>query len=310
MSRARVIFLGNNERTLQTLLRCDDVDVVAAVYERDHGLAHTGRCDTELRGRGGCLVAVPKDTPAELPALLQRFGPCDLILVSIFTILPKAVLDYPRCGCMNIHPSLLPHYKGAHPLQWVLLNGEAATGVSFMHLERHIDAGGIYHKVEIPITDDDDALTLAGKVDAAVDEHLPAILPRVLSGELRPQPQKEAGSYFPPLTAAVRYVNFRRMSARKVHNLTRSQVAYGGCMTTWNQKRLSFSRSRILEETSTAAWGGRILAVEAGPAEGDPAEANDAEVVWLHVQCVRGSVALQSRDPAVATLRGGDVLGT
>lgn len=294
----RLLFLGNNERSLQALLRCN-VCITAAVHEAGHDLTHTGLCDEQLLQQGGKVIEIPKDDQQALHEVLKEFRRPDLCLVSFFTILSKRILDFPFHGCLNIHPSLLPYYKGPHPIKWALINGESTIGITFMDLMTKIDTGGIYKQIEIPVHDDDNTLTLLEKVNDTVDKHLPAVIEGVLEGTLSAQPQTEPGSYYPKLTPAVRFINFKTMTARDIHNITRSQVKYGGSISTFRQRKIIFGRSRIVEEHSVGERVGRICTIDLSESS-----------AGLVVQSIKGTVELYTRSKRGKLLHENDILGT
>ncbi len=222
-----VIFIGNNEKTLITLLNAN-IKLLAAIHEKEHDLQFCPATIRLLSTRAVPEIAIEKNSRPALAAALTNIPAADLFVVSVFGILPDAILKRPRLGCLNIHPSLLPEYKGPYPVQWCLINGERQSGVTFMKLDSGIDTGGVYRTVPLEITDADDTRTIMDRQDRLIDEHLEDVVHGILTGELKAMPQTEPGSYFPKLTAEIRFVNFRLMTARMVHNITRSQVRYGG----------------------------------------------------------------------------------
>jgi methionyl-tRNA formyltransferase len=298
MNKCHIVYCGNNEKTLQTLLKCD-VEIDAYIYEAEHDLPHSGQYDQGIISRGKKVFKIPKDNQAELLKVLKKLDEPDFLLIHVFTILSLEALEFPKLGCMNIHPSLLPEYKGAHPIKWALINGEREIGVTFMKLDTGIDTGGIYRQVRIDVTDEDDYFSLSEKVDNQVEQLLPEVLQEVFQGNLQAEPQRPGGSYFPKLTAEIRYLNFRKMTARNIHNLTRSQVKYGGSITTFKQKRITFHSSRILEE-DLPGNAGEILRLKNKTEQG----------LSVVVQTIRGKVELFTKDEKVYRLTKGDKLGT
>ncbi|MBN1764836.1 MAG: hypothetical protein JW860_06225 [Sedimentisphaerales bacterium] len=295
-----IIFLGNNEHALSALLNCN-VNILAVVHERDHDLEFSHSYDQEIIAKNGKVISVEKNCRGDLEKNLAQLPPADLLVVSYFSILSAWSLNLARLGCLNIHPSLLPEYKGPHPIKWCLINGEKTTGVTFMSLVPQIDAGGIYHQEKCEITDEDDALTLFDKLNNLVQKALSPVMDKILSGQLQARPQTGPGSYFPKLSGDIRYINFKKMTARDIHNLTRSQVKYGGSLATWNQKRLAFGRSAILEENSQNDRPGQIIAIR-----------KKNTTSCFEVICRKGTVELyyDAEDPKAAQVPQGDWLGT
>jgi methionyl-tRNA formyltransferase len=124
---------------------------------------------------------------------LRAWAP-DLIVVAAFgQILRQDVLDLPAQGCINVHASLLPRWRGASPIQAAILHGDAETGVTIMRMDAGLDTGPILSQRAIPIAPDDTAASLSEKLAALGADLLMETLPRYLSGELLPTPQPEEG---------------------------------------------------------------------------------------------------------------------
>ncbi|MCL6457312.1 MAG: methionyl-tRNA formyltransferase [Gorillibacterium sp.] len=146
----------------------------------------------------------------------------DLIVTAAYgQILPKAILDLPRYGCINIHGSLLPKYRGGAPIQYAVMNGEAVTGVTIMYMAEGLDTGDMLTKVEVPITDEDTAGTLFTKLSVEGAALLRHTLPELLAGKLQAEPQNEAdATYAPTIKREDERIDWEQ-SARKVFNQIR-----------------------------------------------------------------------------------------
>ncbi len=194
-----VVFMGSPEFALPSLKRlAEHYHVVGVVTQPDRPA-----------GRGMVLTPPPiKPLAQELgiatiqPAKLREPGAWeqlqawqpDLIVVTAFgQILRQNVLDLPRFGCINVHASLLPRWRGAAPIQAALLNGDPVTGVTIMRMDAGVDTGPILSQREEPIRPEDNAETLAQRLAASGADLLVETLPRYLGGELQPRPQPEEG---------------------------------------------------------------------------------------------------------------------
>jgi methionyl-tRNA formyltransferase len=123
------------------------------------------------------------------------------VVLAYGRILPAKVLEAPRRGCMNLHASLLPRYRGAAPIQWAIMRGETTTGISLMQMDEGLDTGPVYAHRELPILPDDDAGTLSAKLADLAAEVVRVDLPKAVRGELALVPQDHASATFaPPLT--------------------------------------------------------------------------------------------------------------
>lgn len=196
---ARVVFMGSPDFALPSLRAlATNFDVVGVVTQPDRPA-----------GRGKQLTASPVKLFAQkagIPLIqperlrqpeaieqLRAWAP-DVIVVAAFgQILRQAVLDLPPHGCINVHASLLPRWRGAAPIQAAILHGDAETGVTIMKMDAGLDTGPMLSQRAIPIQPDDTAGSLSEKLSALGADLLVESLPKYLSGELTPKPQPEEG---------------------------------------------------------------------------------------------------------------------
>lgn len=130
---------------------------------------------------------------------LSRYRPEAIIVVAYGHILPKWLLDLPRLGCINVHASLLPKYRGAAPIQWSLIRGETVTGVTTMRIDVGLDTGDILLKREVAIGDEDSAETLGARLSQIGADLLVETLRRLEHGDLQPQHQDHALATLAPI---------------------------------------------------------------------------------------------------------------
>jgi methionyl-tRNA formyltransferase len=145
----------------------------------------------------GLTVLQPKRARDE--AFIQEIRTLapDLIIVAAYgQILPQALLDVPRFGCLNVHASLLPRYRGAAPIQWAILDGLPETGVTIMKMDAGLDTGPMLTKVTTPIAPDDTAGTLHDRLARLGADLLLTTIPRYVSGEIIPEPQPANGASY------------------------------------------------------------------------------------------------------------------
>jgi methionyl-tRNA formyltransferase len=136
------------------------------------------------------------------------------VVLAYGRILPRAVLDVPRLGCVNLHASLLPKFRGAAPIQYAIWSGDTTTGISLMQMEEGLDTGPVFCRRELAIDASDDAGTLAARLAELAQTVVEQDLPRVLSGELRAVPQDEAlASLAPPIEKAECALDFNKSAA-------------------------------------------------------------------------------------------------
>lgn len=201
MPPLRLVFLGTPElaRTLLvTLVSEPSFEVVAAVVQPDrpvgrglHRVPPPVKVEAQLRG-----LSVLQPVSARDPALLESLRTLnpDLMVVAAYgQILPQALLDLPRYGCLNVHTSLLPRWRGAAPIQWALASGDPETGVTLMRMEAGLDTGPIVASVRTPITDEDTGQTVHDRLATLGAQLLREAVPNYVSGHLIPQPQPAEG---------------------------------------------------------------------------------------------------------------------
>ena len=114
--------------------------------------------------------------------IISEMNPDIIITCAYGQIIPKSILDIPKYGCINIHASLLPKYRGAAPIQWAILNGDNKTGITLMYMDEHMDTGDIIDKAECTITPDDDIATLHNKLSILGKDLLASNLLSIMKG--------------------------------------------------------------------------------------------------------------------------------
>lgn len=159
----------------------------------------------------------------------------DLIVTAAYgQLLTKAVLDMPKFGCINIHASLLPKYRGGAPIHHAVMAGEAVTGVTIMYMAEGLDTGDTLSRVEVPILDTDTTGTMYDKLGEAGAELLLQTLPELLAERLRPVPQNhEQATYARNITRADEKIDWNR-SSMEIYNQVRGLYPWPGAYTIWN----------------------------------------------------------------------------
>lgn len=161
----------------------------------------------------------------------------DVIVVAAFgQLLPQTILDIPPCGVINIHPSILPKYRGAAPIQWAVINGEKETGVSLMLLDQGEDTGDVISIDKIRISDEDTALTVHDKLANLGAKRLAALLSNLHKEKppsAMPQNHKNA-THAPRLTKEIGHINWNH-NASDIHNLIRGTIGWPGASTIYGE---------------------------------------------------------------------------
>ena len=183
----------------------------------------------------------------EAYALLCSLDPDIIIVAAYGKILPKSIIDLPQYGCVNVHASLLPKYRGAAPIQWAVLNGEKETGVTIMQMNEGLDTGDILIQKSIPINDDDTAESMFDKLAGLGAAMMRDALPLIERGELTPIPQDDAlSTYSPMIDKSLCDIDWS-MSADQVHNRVRGLYSWPIAQTVYNGKKLRIFRTSVTD---------------------------------------------------------------
>jgi len=226
-------------------------------------------------GRGRSLVyspvkqaahtwGLPVVQPARLKqaevAALAELAPEVIVVAAFGQILPPAVLEIPSYGCINIHPSLLPRYRGASPVAAAILAGDEFTGVSIMLMDRGLDTGPILARAQIPILAEDTTGSLTGKLSQIAARLLLEVLVGRLRGDITPQPQNEAeASYCRLITKAEAEIDWH-LPAVDSWRRVRAFQPWPGYYTRWRGRQLKILKAVPLSEEG-AVGAGRVVAL-------------------------------------------------
>lgn len=187
--------------------------------------------------------------------VLKELSP-DLIVVTAYgQILPEEILNLPKYGCINIHASLLPAYRGAAPINWCILNGETKTGVTSMQMDKGLDTGDMLLRRETEIGENETYQELYDRLAVMGGEVLADTLKAVEEGTLAPEKQDDSLScYSPMITKSMSALDFSK-SAKELHNTVRGVTGF----TLMGGKRLKIFRSVIENGTDEKAANGEIV---------------------------------------------------
>ncbi len=287
--------MGSPEFAVPSLERLAQlVDLVGVITQPDRpagrGKALTPPPVKQTALRLGLPVFQPERLRApEAFAQLQSWAP-DLIVVTAFgQILRQNVLDLPRYGCINVHASLLPRWRGAAPIQAALLHGDSETGVTIMKMDAGVDTGPILAQKSEPILAEDDAATLSTRLAHIGADLLVATLPGYLDGEIKPQPQPTEGAvYAPMLKKEDGLLDFNR-PAEELVNRVRAFNPWPGAFTYYQGNFLKIQKARALPDPALPPG-------KRGSAGGFPA-----------IGCGRGLLVLEIVQPAGKKAMPGDV---
>ncbi len=239
-------------------------------------------------------------------ALLQELNPEVIVVVAYGKLLPGYVLDLPKYGCINVHGSLLPKYRGAAPVQWMVLNGETTAGVTTMYMDRGLDTGDILLVSETEVGENETAGELFDRLAAMGADLISETIKRLPEGiERKPQDDGQS-TYVSVLDKKMSVVDWSK-TAQEVHNLIRGLDPWPVAVTTRGEVRLKLFQSRLTGKTTSLPAGS---VTEADPKTGLFVACGDGQVLQItEIQMVG-----KKRMPAGDYLRGhgmepGTVLG-
>ncbi len=180
----------------------------------------------------------------------------DLIITAAYgKILPQRMLDIPEFGCINVHASLLPKYRGAAPVQYSIMNGDDVTGVTIMKMDAGMDTGDMLRSIEVPIDIDDTTDSLMDKLGFAGRDLLLQSIDDYVEGRIEPVPQDEALVTFTSPVKPEDAVIDWSLSARQIHDKIRALTSWPGCSTTFGGKRVKIYSSALEEECEDGVPG-------------------------------------------------------
>jgi methionyl-tRNA formyltransferase len=209
---------------------------------------------------------------------LEAWAPDFIVVAAYGQILPKALLELPRFGCVNVHTSLLPRYRGAAPIQWAIANGDAETGVTLMRVVEELDAGDILVQRSTPIGARETGQELHDRLAVMGGEMLREYVPQILRGELKGVPQPVEGvTYARKITKQDGRVDWGQ-DARAVYNRFRAFQPWPGGMT-W-----------VAGEGEP--WLLKVCAAELAEGKGEPGEVIEVMPDRLRVACGSGALDL------------------
>ena len=248
----KIVFMGSPDFSIPALRALAEVYPIVGVVTQPDRPAGRGRVLTPPPVKrlalelGLPLIQPERLRQPEAMAQLQAWAP-DVIVVAAFgQILRPAVLELPRFGCVNVHASLLPRWRGAAPIQAALLNGAAETGITIMRMDAGVDTGPTLSQRALPIQPDDNAGALSERLAALGGELLLETLPAYLSGELAPQPQEDAGAtYAPMLNKADGQLDFSQ-PAEALARRVRAFNPWPGAFTIWQGQMLKIQRAHAV----------------------------------------------------------------
>ncbi|EGT2202626.1 methionyl-tRNA formyltransferase [Clostridioides difficile] len=258
----KIVFMGTPDIAVPCLQKIIDekYEILGVVTQPD-----------KPKGRGKKLgmspvkeLAIENNIPVYQPVkardkefidTIKSLNPDVIVVVAFGQILPKGILEIPKLGCINVHVSLLPKYRGAAPINWVIINGEEKTGVTTMYMDEGLDTGDMILKTEVNLDENITAGELHDKMMNIGAETLKETLRLIEEGNAPREVQNhEEFSYAPIMNKSLGNIDFSK-SAREIHNLVRGVNPWPSAYTTYNDVIMKVWKTKVLDEKSTKDAG-------------------------------------------------------
>ena len=280
-NKIRLLFMGTPEisaKVLRTVIN-EGYNVVGVIAQPDRPV-----------GRKGILEKVPTKLVAEeynIPVFqpvrirkeyefVKELNPDIILTIAYGQIVPQGLLDIPRFGCLNLHGSLLPKYRGAAPIQYALINNEKVSGMTLMEMIDKMDAGKMYAKQEVIIDENDNSTSLFEKMGDAACELVINALPKYLNGELPGEEQDEnLVSFCPTIKPKQEKINLE-LSAKDISGWIRGLSDVPGAYLYLDELKLKIYKARVINNL----------------VQGEIGEIVKADKNGLFLQCKDGQLAI------------------
>ncbi len=271
MTTLRVVFAGTPEfavPVLEALTRSRHA-VVAVFTQPDRPAGRGRRVTASAIKKAALRLGLPIEQPTTLKDLevtckLVACAPDLLVVVAYGLLLPQTVLDLPRHGCINVHASLLPRWRGAAPIERAMLAGDRETGISIMRMEAGLDTGPVYARERTPIRNDDTAGRLRDRLAALGALAIGEVIDGLCAGTASACPQDPAFvTYARKVEKAEARIDWR-LAAEEIERRVRAFNPWPVAETRWKGEQLRIWTARVVER-EVAAQPGEIIELRAAP---------------------------------------------
>jgi methionyl-tRNA formyltransferase len=249
-----IVFMGTPDFARESL---------KAIYEAGHNILAVVTNPDKPKGRGMKLIpspvkefAIEKNLKIYQPLKVRNnedfigeiksLNPDVICVVAYGKILPKELLDIPKMGCINVHGSLLPKYRGAAPIQWSVLNGDKETGITTMYMDVGMDTGDMILKEKVKIGEDETTGELWDKLSKVGAKLLVETLEKIERGIAPREKQGEDFTLAPMLSKDMAKINWEEMNAEKIKNLVRGLNPIMGAYSELEGKKVKFWRVNVV----------------------------------------------------------------
>lgn len=286
----KILFMGTPDFAKESL---------EAVYNAGHEIAGVVTNPDRPKGRGMKLVASPvkefaisKDLKIYQPEKVRNnvefiekmrsLEPDVICVVAYGKILPQEILDIPRLGCINVHGSLLPKYRGAAPIQWAVLNGDKTTGITTMYMDVGMDTGDMILKEEVEIGPDETTGEIWNKLSKVGGQLLVKTLKQIEDGNAPRIPQSDDFSMAPMLDKQMSKIDWENKTAIEIKNLVRGLDPIMGTYSYLDGKKIKIWKVDIFPDDNSNVENGTVI--KANSKDGLYIKAKDGIIKVLEIQ--------------------------
>lgn len=252
----KIVFMGTPDLAKESLEQ---------IYHAGHEIVGVVTNIDKPKGRGMKLVGSPvkefameknltifqpvkvRNNP-EIIEQIKALEPDVICVVAYGKILPKELLDIPKLGCVNVHGSLLPKYRGAAPIQWAVLNGDKTTGITTMYMDIGMDTGDMILKREVEIGEDETTGELWNRLSKIGGELLVETLKQIEEGNAPREKQPEEFTMAPMLDKEIAKIDWENKTAQEIKNLVRGLNPIMGAYSYLEDKKIKFWKVDVVEE--------------------------------------------------------------
>ena len=287
----KIVFMGTPDFAKESL---------QAIYNSGYNILAVVTNPDRPKGRGMKLVASPVKEFAidknikiyqpekvrkneEFINEIKKLQPDVICVVAYGKILPKEILDIPKYGCINVHGSLLPEYRGAAPIQWAILNGDKKTGITTMYMDIGMDTGDMILKEEVDIGENETTGELWNRLSKIGGELLVKTLKQIEEGTATRTKQGEDFTVAPMLNKEMAKIDWENKTAIQIKNLVRGLNPIIGAYSFLNGKKIKFWKVDVLENNNkNKERAGKVILADAK--KGLQIQANDGIINVLEIQ--------------------------
>ncbi len=286
----KIVFMGTPDFAEKSL---------EAIYNSGHEILAVVTNPDRPKGRGMKMVSSPVKEFAvsknlkiyqpekvrkniEFIEEIKKLQPDVICVVAYGKILPKEILDIPKLGCINVHGSLLPKYRGAAPIQWAVINGEKVTGVTTMYMDVGMDTGDMILKEEVNIGEDETTGELWDKLSEVGAKLLVKTLSQIEDGNAPRLPQGEDFTMAPMLNKDMSKIDWNSKTAKEIKNLVRGLNPIMGTYSYLDDKKIKFWKVDVLPLENENVENGTIL--KSNSKDGLYIKAKDGMIKVLEIQ--------------------------